>query len=270
MMEKYTVDEILEMLSSHNEKSIQERGLLEAQKTRTLLPFCMPREYYDSWINCAKFLSTKTDKELEEYLPYLFEWVLEIDMNVPGGEIIQNRLKKFDHNNYYFKEAFVNAINNTDFPNLSVFETICLDDKSNRNLINQLAQKEQCIKSEIYSFKNSDDDTFNIKLCIVDKKYKNKNDLDLFVSFDCYQKKDFYLKQYEMLLIDDKKNELFSIIQKYKFPICASQIFPGSHYRYIFEDCKYEILNQYTLIINCVDKDDNLIFFKLDLKNESK
>ena len=71
-MEKYTVDEILEMLSSHNEKSIQERGLLEAQKTRTLLPFCMPREYYDSWINCAKLLSTKTDKNWKNtYCIYL-------------------------------------------------------------------------------------------------------------------------------------------------------------------------------------------------------
>ena len=167
-MQKYSIDEILEMLSSHNEKSIQERGMLEAKKVKTILPFCMPREYRDSWNNCAKLLSSKTDKELEEYLPYLFEWVLEIDMNVPGGEIIQNRLKKFDHNNYYFKGAFVKAISNMDIPSLSAFETIYVDQKSNHDLIYQfIASKKNYVKNEIYSFRSIDDDIFYINLCLV-------------------------------------------------------------------------------------------------------
>lgn len=266
-MEKYSIDEILEMLSSHNEKSIQERGMLEAQKIKTLLPFCMPREYCDSWNNCAKLLSSKTDKELEEYLPYLFEWVLEIDINVPGGEIIQNRLKKFDHNNYYFKGAFVKAIHNIDFPNFSAFETIYIDQKSNHDLIYQfIDRKKNHIKNEIYSFRSIDDDIFYVNLSLVNQCYKDTNDLDLFIHFDYYQTKDFFMKQYEMLLIDDKKNELFSITQKYKFPIRASRVFPGSHYNYIFENCKYEIQNKYTLIINYVDENDNSNFIKLNIK----
>lgn len=90
------IDEIYNMLSWDNEISIQNIGIQEAEKIKSLWVLIMPLLSNNSksiWENCAKVLVKKSDFELKPYLTQLLKWLQ--DMNWPGSELIYNRLLEF-------------------------------------------------------------------------------------------------------------------------------------------------------------------------------
>ena len=92
---KYSIDELFEMISWNSTEEIQQVGIAEAKKYKYLSVFMRPIESKSVWENCAKIISSKTDSELERYLPELFQWLQ--DMNWPGADIIYTRLKSMSH-----------------------------------------------------------------------------------------------------------------------------------------------------------------------------
>ena len=71
-----------------------ERGLELSKNAEYLFPFLQPflpdQKSKSIWEPCAKVLAERRDEELAPYLPFLFEWLQ--DLNWPGSEIILNRL----------------------------------------------------------------------------------------------------------------------------------------------------------------------------------
>lgn len=92
---KYSIDEILNMLSANNDKDIQLLGIKEASKIKHLSVLIMPYEDKSSWDNCARIISDKTDEELKFYIIFLLEWIK--DINWPGAELIYQRLKRIPY-----------------------------------------------------------------------------------------------------------------------------------------------------------------------------
>lgn len=112
---KYSIDELFEMISWNSTEEIQQKGIAEAKKTKYLSVFIQPIESKSVWENCAKILSSKSDSELERYLPELFQWLQ--DMNWPGADIIYARLKKMPYSEIYLAYS------------LSIMKARKLDDK---------------------------------------------------------------------------------------------------------------------------------------------
>lgn len=71
----------------------QERGIELAKRIRYINVFLQPGfpAGLNTWDNCAKVLSMKTNAELEPYMIELMEWIQ--DMNWPGAFCILERLK---------------------------------------------------------------------------------------------------------------------------------------------------------------------------------
>lgn len=89
---KYTIDEIMEMLSSDDEY-IQEKGIIAASEVKNLKCFMQP-EYMEygrrTWDNCAAIISKRTDDEIKDYIIDMLIWVE--DINCWGAVEILDRL----------------------------------------------------------------------------------------------------------------------------------------------------------------------------------
>lgn len=113
---KYSIDELFEMISWNSTEEIQQKGIAEASKIKHLSVFIRPVESKSVWENCARIISSKTDSELERYLPELFQWLQ--DMNWPGADLIYNRLKNMPYSEVHLAYS------------LSIMNARRLDDKS--------------------------------------------------------------------------------------------------------------------------------------------
>ena len=89
---KYSIDELFEMLSWNSSEEVQQQGIVEAKKIKNLSVFIRPIESKSMWENCAQIICSKSDSDLERYLPELFLWLQ--DMAWPGAETVYTRLKK--------------------------------------------------------------------------------------------------------------------------------------------------------------------------------
>ena len=120
------IDKIIEMLDCNNRKKKKKKGIKLASKIKHLDIFIMP--YYNKegndfsnskniWENCAKILSSKTDKELEPYIIKILEW-LE-DLNFPGALLILERLAEYNESDLRMKINYkINEITANDNENL--------------------------------------------------------------------------------------------------------------------------------------------------------
>ena len=96
------IDEIYDLFTWDNSYSLEEycqrehQGLELAKDVKYLFPFLQPFlpnfKSKSIWEPCAKVIADRSDEELVPYLPFLFEWVQ--DLNWPGSESILNRLAK--------------------------------------------------------------------------------------------------------------------------------------------------------------------------------
>ena len=96
------IDEIYDLFTWDNSYSPEEycqreqQGLELAKDVKYLFPFLQPFlpnfKSKSIWESCAKVIADRSDEELVPYLPFLFEWLQ--DLNWPGAEIILNRLAK--------------------------------------------------------------------------------------------------------------------------------------------------------------------------------
>ena len=96
------IDEIYDLFTWDNTYTSEEynqrehQGLELAKGAKYLFPFLQPFipnwESKSVWEPCAKVIADRSDEELEPYLPFLFEWLQ--DLNWPGSEIILERLAK--------------------------------------------------------------------------------------------------------------------------------------------------------------------------------
>ena len=86
------IDRIIDYLSWNNDENLQVQGIELAKKIKHLSVLIMPIEDKSTWVNCAKVLVSKSDRELEPYFLALFEWLK--DMNWPGASLIYDRLIK--------------------------------------------------------------------------------------------------------------------------------------------------------------------------------
>lgn len=89
-MDKFSIDEIFEKMSSDNEKSLQLQGIEAAGQIKNLSVLFQPIESKALWENCAIVISSKSDEILQPYIMNMFEWLK--DMNWPGADIIYHRL----------------------------------------------------------------------------------------------------------------------------------------------------------------------------------
>lgn len=90
---------IMEMLDWNRPEIEQEQGIEFAKKVEDIRVFLQPcGEKYNKnvWDNCAKVLSSKTDRELDPYLTELLEWLQ--DMNWPGAFCVLDRLNAYEDN----------------------------------------------------------------------------------------------------------------------------------------------------------------------------
>lgn len=87
------IDTIFNMISSLQSDEIQKEGIEEGKKVQNFSVFFQPVEGKIYWENCAKIISGKNNSELERYYYLMLLWLR--DMNWPGAEIIENRLKEF-------------------------------------------------------------------------------------------------------------------------------------------------------------------------------
>lgn len=107
---KYSIDEILDMLSSDDEK-IQEKGINIGSEVKNLKCFIMPiygDPFYSAWENCAKIVCRRSDNELRYYFNELLIWIS--DMSTPGASQIFERLVQYEDKN--FLEWALNASSN--------------------------------------------------------------------------------------------------------------------------------------------------------------
>lgn len=89
-------NEIIEMLDWNNPPEVQEKGIELARQFKSLNVLIQPYTPYKSkclWENSAIVLCEKTDRELCPVLYGMFYWIM--DLNVPGAELIFERLKQF-------------------------------------------------------------------------------------------------------------------------------------------------------------------------------
>lgn len=94
---KPDLNRIMEMLDWNKPETEQEQGIELAKKVGDIRVFLQPcGEKYNKnvWDNCAKGLSSKTDRELAPYLTELLEWLQ--DMNWPGAFCILGRLNTYE------------------------------------------------------------------------------------------------------------------------------------------------------------------------------
>jgi len=101
------IDEIMSMLDWNQPEDVQEKGRQLAKNVKCINVFLQPLHPGFSknvWENCAKILSERSDEELTFYLFGLFEWLA--DINWPGAEIIEKRLKRYGNS-----EKFLFALN---------------------------------------------------------------------------------------------------------------------------------------------------------------
>lgn len=89
---KYSIDELFEMLSWNSSEEMQQRGIAEAKKIKNISVLIRPIECKSIWENCAQVICSKSDSDLERYLPELFLWLQ--DMAWPGAETVYMRLIK--------------------------------------------------------------------------------------------------------------------------------------------------------------------------------
>ena len=89
------IDYIMQLIDWNNSIKKQLKGIKLAQDVKCINVFLQPSSPYgkNTWENCAKILSEKTDKELSPYLIDLMEWLQ--DMNWPGAFCICERLQRF-------------------------------------------------------------------------------------------------------------------------------------------------------------------------------
>lgn len=87
-----SIDELYEMLSWNQPEEIQRQAIEEAGTVKSLYLFLQPCGK-DVWENCAEVLFRHSDEELAPYLEGLFRWLT--DLNWPGAERIQERLKQY-------------------------------------------------------------------------------------------------------------------------------------------------------------------------------
>ncbi len=89
-----SIDYIIGLLDWGRSLEEQAQGIELAKGVRCIKAFILPCSK-SAWDNCAKVISTKTDEELEPYLPELFKWLQ--DMNWPGARCILDRLNGFQN-----------------------------------------------------------------------------------------------------------------------------------------------------------------------------
>ena len=81
-------------LSWSNTIDEQEKAVSEFANSRDidLKELMMPSGRKDCWANCAKVICSRSDQEIIEVAPEMFEWLQ--DLNWPGATDIVSRLKK--------------------------------------------------------------------------------------------------------------------------------------------------------------------------------
>ena len=84
------ITKVYKMLNWKNSREVILEGMRLAEKIDDLSLLIMPPAEPSVWENTAIILSRKSDEELVEYLPKLFEWLC--DTNWPGAMTIYNRL----------------------------------------------------------------------------------------------------------------------------------------------------------------------------------
>lgn len=97
------IDEIMDMLDENKPKEEQEKAYSIAKDIKCINVFLQPchmEHNKNVWNNCARVLADRGDDELKPYLVELFRWLQ--DQNWPGFDIIKNRLKKYNHDKYFF------------------------------------------------------------------------------------------------------------------------------------------------------------------------
>ena len=90
------IDRILELIAWNQPEEAQRRGIAMAREVKCIKAFFQPacHEYGKNvWDNCAVIIYRRSDEELKYYISDMLLW-LE-DLNWPGAERIQERLKQF-------------------------------------------------------------------------------------------------------------------------------------------------------------------------------
>jgi len=89
------VDKLFENLSCTSDEFTQKWAIEDSKAlNKKYLPLLIRYKDVDAGENCAKALSELPDETLRPFLPYLLEWLQ--DMNWPGAWTILERLKKFN------------------------------------------------------------------------------------------------------------------------------------------------------------------------------
>lgn len=104
------INEIYRMLNWQSSFGDQLQGIKLAKDLDDLTPLiltCATKECKGVWENCARALYEVSDERLEKYLPYLLEWLY--DLNQAGAWIILDRLKVFSGKK--LKGPFVECLN---------------------------------------------------------------------------------------------------------------------------------------------------------------
>lgn len=117
------IDRIFEMLSWNNPETIQERGIEEGKKVKSLSVFFQPIESKSIWENCAKILVSKSDDELKPYLLELFRWLQ--DMNWPGADLVYERLQSMPR--HYIDIAYKISLQTADKTNDLCWKNVLVD-----------------------------------------------------------------------------------------------------------------------------------------------
>ena len=99
-------------LMSEEFNSSQEKGIQIAKKIKCINAFIQPYRPFSKevWENCAKIIYSKSDRDIEEYLPKLLEWLQ--DLNWPGALIILERINNFQNTdilNLRIKQSIMKA-----------------------------------------------------------------------------------------------------------------------------------------------------------------
>lgn len=84
----------IERLSWSNPIDEQEKAVSALANSREidLKELIMPLGKKDCWANCAKVICARSDKEIIEAAPEMFEWLQ--DLNWPGATAIVSKLQK--------------------------------------------------------------------------------------------------------------------------------------------------------------------------------
>lgn len=104
--------QILDMLDWKKTEEEQQKGIELGKQEKNFDIFIQPftLQYNKNvWDGCAKIVCTKSDEEIEKFLPALLMWIQ--DLNWPGATKIMERLEKIPHNmlNKYLQDAIREA-----------------------------------------------------------------------------------------------------------------------------------------------------------------